>query len=90
MAGRSPDKPRQNPTEISMRRPKQKLSVRTLAIAGGVAAVLVVALVLLNVLGGDDDVAPVADTASASEPAASVTEQSAPVAEQLVLRVVSS
>ena len=76
-------------TEISMRRPKQKLSVRALAIAGGVAAVLVVALVLLNVLGGDDDVAPVADTASASEPAASVTEQSAPVAEQLAPSVES-
>lgn len=66
-------------TEISMRRPKAKLPVKTIAIAGGVAAVLVVALVLLNVLGGDDEPTPVAETPVAS---ATAEEVSAPVAEE--------
>lgn len=66
-------------TEIAMRRPKAKLPVKTLAIAGGVAAVLVAALVLLNVLGGDDDATPVAETPVTS---ATVEEAAAPVAEE--------
>lgn len=72
-------------TEIAMRRPKAKLPVKTLAIAGGVAAVLVLALVLLNVLGGDDEPTPVAESpvavATADETAAPVAEEPAPSTE---------
>lgn len=68
-------------TEISMHRPKPNLHVRTLTIAGGVAAVLGLALVLLNVLGGDDEPTPAAETPVA---AATAEETSAPVSQQTV------